>query len=425
VDISDFDCEIDISWANCTTCVVPLEPLSSWEDARESIREKVYNSRSFALNATCKYNKTEDDEYPMRMKLRVAKSMKPNISSEGFNGTVEYEEFSIKPYGTGLGTSRLDEVTFMQQYRALYGGRTEAAVMYTSGEPILKEKYLSFCNSDYPSWGFDSLEKKVLDTYCFASTTDFEPWTDNSEKSIGRIGNITGSMTTCSLAFCAKRYDNVSIRDNQLWNAESTTMPLSQLSESNGDSIESNATQRFCVDGDPSCPYSWNRDALFELGRLIASGIGTYQFAMALNLPVSGPSTPDKFPRIMTRIAQGVSKVLQSELNPAARNVTGVAEGHEIFVRVRWAWVIFPLSVALVGVVFLLATVVRNMGEARLFKNSILAAFLFELDAWATAERRVDGRDGRQTGQDVLRVAQGMIGTISADDRADLKFKRE
>jgi hypothetical protein len=310
-------------------------------------------------------------------------------------------------------------------YAFLDDNTTTTVVLSPSGDTTLKEKYVSFCNSLYPNPPDDTRQvTEILESNCFTSTTDLETWRYNSFESIDKLGSITGRVSRCALNFCSKKYDNVRIGDHQSSGEDGHPLPLSYSPEPY-DYQGDDDMRRFCTDGDPSCPYSWSERSQIDLGRSLAAGLSSYQFNLALNSPISGPASPDKFPQLFDRIAGGASKVLQSPLNTAATNVTGIADGHEIFVKVRWAWFAFPVLVALVGVVFLLATVIRSRGEARLFKTSILAAFLFELEGWAAEGRRVDGRDGRQTGDDVLRVSKGMLGMIDIDDKAALKFKRQ
>jgi hypothetical protein len=314
----------------------------------------------------------------------------------------------------------LEETSFKQHAALLPDNTTMAIVMAPSGS-FLKEKYLSFCNNKQTS------DSEILYSDCFTSTTDLGKWINNLAESIETLGNITGRLTSCTLEFCAKKYDNVPIGDHQPWSKESQTLPLSFLEpdEPADWDTEEEPIQRYCVDGDPSCPYSWTENSKGELTRSIAAGLGSYQSALALNSPIYRPSTPDKFPQLFARIAKGVSKVLQSPLNPAATNVTGTAKGPVIFVKVRWVWLTFPGLVALVRVAFLLATVIRSRGEARLFKNSILAAFLFELEGWAAEGWGVEGENGRQTGEDLRVVSKCMFGTMDMDDKADWKFKRQ
>lgn len=426
VQISDFGCKIELAWSNCTECdaLQPSLAFSSWDEARENIRENIYKSCFFDLNATCIYEKTKDSDDPLSLTLSVHKGMILG-EDQSCNGRLESAQFELLQTVTQPGDVGIEETSFMQHTVGFWDDNTtETMIISSSSDAFLKEKYLSFCNSLYPNYHeWKDHETAILVSNCFTSTTDLETWKENTIESIEKLGSITGRVTTCTLKFCAKKYDNVRVGDHQSWGEDGQSLPLSSRPTERYPMEED--MRRFCVDGDPSCPYSWSRDSRRELLRSIAAGLGSYQFALALNLPISGPSTPDKFSRLFDRIAKGASKVLQSPLNPAATNVTGIAEGPEIFVKVRWEWFAFPVFVALVGVVFLLATVVRSRGEARLFKNSILAAFLFELEGWAAEGRRVDGRDGRQTGEDVLRVSQGIVGSIRTDDTVDLKFKRE
>jgi hypothetical protein len=428
VDISDFLCTISTAWSNCTdvdemyTCPQPKpqEGFYSWESAHENVREIIHNAGKLWLNAICEY-KTKDTDAPLGLQLRVNKQMEPE-EGEVYNGRLQHAVSVLLPHTTGR--DQMDAVTVMQRAITDENSSTTTNVMPDSGRggAIPEANYLLFCNSIPPFQAW----RQILDSRCFTSTTDLGKWADNSEESIKRLGQITGTITRCNLEFCARKYERVSFGDGQLWGHESKPLQLFRSEESyDEESSEANNTRKHCLEGEDSCPYSWNESSLRELARSITAGLGSYQSIIALHMPVSGPPGPDKFSRIFSGIAQGTSKVFQSPLNPAATNITGVAEGHEIFVKVRWVWFSLPLVVALVGIVFLLATVIQSSGEAQLFKNSILAAFLFGLDGWAVDERRVGGMNGRQTEQDVLRVSRGMIGVISSDDQGDLKLKRQ
>jgi hypothetical protein len=425
VDMSDFGCTIDMAWSNCTDIECPIpQPLTvhSWEDAHENIRGNIYNAGQFWLNATCEYDKTKDTDDPLGLQLMIYKSMKSKEDGV-YNGQLRHAYSVLLPFTSGMG--QLDAVT-VEQYSSTDENNSTITRVYPGSlgkfGPIPGSKYLSFCNSIQPFQAW----KQILDSRCFTSTTDLEKWSDNSEASIKRLGQITGTVTRCNLEFCARRYKQVTFRDELLWGDESRPLPLIRKNErADESSFEANYTRKNCLEDDDSCPFSWSDSSMRELARSITAGLGSYQSIVALHMPISGPPGPDKFPRIFSRIAKATSRVLQSPLNPAATNITGVADGPEIFVKVRWVWFSLPSVVALVGIVFLLATVVQTKGEEQLFKNAILPAFFFDLDGWESHERRVGGMNGRQTGQDVLRVSRGMIGVRSPDDKGNLKLKRQ
>jgi len=115
----------------------------------------------------------------------------------------------------------------------------------------------------------------------------------------------------------------------------------------------------------------------------------------------------DDLSRIMAEVATSFSTYLRSLPAPNNRAV-GTAWKMETFIHVRWGWLILPILVVLMGVVFLLSAIIRTRRLA-VWKSSILAILFHGL------------------GDHPKRPAQGLVEMDDAakDIRVRLKLTRE
>ena len=135
-----------------------------------------------------------------------------------------------------------------------------------------------------------------------------------------------------------------------------------------GDSLATYVTQ---------CPYKWRGTDLENLGAQIQSILASQVFSESLTAPSS--AFDHNFIMLFEQIAWEVSGMLQSSANPNARNITGTAYRTELYMRVRWRWLLLPGLTVFASIATLCFTIRDSNRRLYLFKNKILTATAFEL----------------------------------------------
>jgi hypothetical protein len=91
---------------------------------------------------------------------------------------------------------------------------------------------------------------------------------------------------------------------------------------------------------------------------------------------------PNNVSHHMDRIATAVTNVVRSESN-SNELIAGEALAPETYVRVKWAWLAFPLAMLGLCLVFLIATMVKTSGDADgdigAWKTSAMPALMYSL----------------------------------------------
>jgi len=82
--------------------------------------------------------------------------------------------------------------------------------------------------------------------------------------------------------------------------------------------------------------------------------------------------------------------MIQSSANYNATNVTGVAYGTELYVRVRWPWLVMPALTVLASITILCLSIRDSSKRPYLFKNKILAAIACKIYGWEGEEHGMD-----------------------------------
>ncbi|CAG8213515.1 unnamed protein product [Penicillium salamii] len=90
---------------------------------------------------------------------------------------------------------------------------------------------------------------------------------------------------------------------------------------------------------------------------------------------------------VMKGIAASYTK---DALTASEYTIGGTIITTEVYVRVKWLWVIFPAVLTVLGVIFFISTILVNRGhKLDLWKSSIMAVLFHGLDAWE--EKAGDG----------------------------------
>jgi len=256
-----------------------------------------------------------------------------------------------------------------------------------------------------------------IQTYhCFNSTTDFMLWSD-----ISQIGEINGTATNCRLNFCAQQHADVQISNSQL----TSTIINRKLKRRSVDKTIS----KYTVEDDPSREYLIDQDAR---SWLIKATRHIWEANLKNPLIMSGSEgqTPGNWTHRFSRLATTLSTVIQGPTNPSATNFTIDVYGDDIYVEVRWVWMILPLATTALGVFFFVATVLVSARKPYLFKTSALALLFHGLEGWNAGEGEevdgyVDGDGARVTTSTLEDRAKKITATFTRNEGGFLKLKTE
>lgn len=86
--------------------------------------------------------------------------------------------------------------------------------------------------------------------------------------------------------------------------------------------------------------------------------------------------SPNNIPQHLDRLATAITNSMRS--SPSSETVMGMAFGIEQFVKVTWTWLILPLFILVLTLIFLVATILktREKDSTGIFKNSAFATVL-------------------------------------------------
>ncbi|KAJ4371858.1 hypothetical protein N0V86_008412 [Didymella sp. IMI 355093] len=318
--------------------------------------------------------------------------------------------------------------------------RDNGKIDYSNFETEVLSKCQPYTASDYP-WPFGYTHNLIVKSACFNKTTEF--WRYFDQGSITpQFGDINGTLTTCSLQPCVKRYSASNVSANGL-STEVTERILGFRNDTNQayfdketwnhsypielawDSYEiMNAQLQYCANGTNDCDYNWQSFALHQLGHWAAKTLTDDDFMAYIT---ADESTFDhNFTLLHERIADEISKLFQSSANPNITNITGTAYDQELYVRARWAWFVLPLLMFSASVVILALTILNSRKRTYLFKNKILAALAFQLDGWDGGEYGADSDWERHSIRLLEESSNNMMAKIhlSTEHEPGLKFKR-
>ncbi|KAL3474559.1 hypothetical protein BJX99DRAFT_176590 [Aspergillus californicus] len=119
---------------------------------------------------------------------------------------------------------------------------------------------------------------------------------------------------------------------------------------------------------------------------------------------------------VMRNIAASFTK---AGLQASDTSVRGTVRRSEVYVSVRWFWLIFPAVLMVLGITFLALTVLVNSRlELRLWKSSILAVLFHGLDTETleSAAGNTDTRDRYATVSQMEKIAETTQVRLSAGD---------
>jgi len=258
----------------------------------------------------------------------------------------------------------------------------------------------------------------------FNSTTELSRYSD-----FNQIGVINGSYSFCQLDLCARTYRGCTM-ENGRWS--STTIEEKTLVQIGNETVPNDNSNRARA----RMNITFQASKLQDVFRVGNSGYGSLentmdsvfenvQFIDGMHRAPFNRTINGNWTEFTGRLASALSSILASPKNSEAKNVTGEAYGQEIYLEVRWRWIIGPLSMVFVSTVFLVLTIVSSSRKQYLFKTSILAVLYhgFERRDTSSSEAEIDG--GRKTGQELYVRSKDVRVRLGNDKEGSLKLKKE
>jgi hypothetical protein len=273
-------------------------------------------------------------------------------------------------------------------------------------------QYIQGCINHYPRDTPYNNTTTVTTYTCFDLTSYMGVFTD-----LSRLGEINGTITRCELEMCVQTYKQPTFKNNQFFPGELIDNPFE--TEGNWTTTEGPHDARFGFD------FGYNGVDLF--GRQLASATGTDGYDH-LDTYDSGlvRILNGNFTEVFRRLAAACSVVMQSPKNSETRKIVGTAYALETYVKVRWVWLIMPLSVFLISTVFMIYTVVRCWKIPYLYKTSSLATLFhgLEVAAFEDFEKNFEEHE-KETDDDMFKIAEKMRVRLGHDGNGRLKLKKE
>lgn len=324
------------------------------------------------------------------------------------------------------------------QTRITYAALTTAgAFFFTKQEMYLQYKNLNsdviwnaplrFCN--YTNSAGDTLpdgtpSPSVAKFTCFTSSTDLGLYTDMS-----KIGQINGTVHKCDLRFCAHHYDSMTVLNGQ---KAYSVQKKGELTPVLGENWRPDFPVRnWTSDVSPSLLYEidkWSKSALANQFFRIANDSSNHEDSLTPS-GVGNGSSLDNFPLLFGRSADVMTSIIQSSYNPNTKTIDMSVFASDIFVDVRWRWMILPLTIVVTGLLFVVLSILESRNKRYLLKSSILAVMFYGLDMQEWGFVGDDGTKGmsqdRATDVDLAKEAEGIRAVFASDDFGRMKLKKE
>lgn len=339
----------------------------------------------------------------------------------------------------GIITTSLPSAT-LRQDGGVYGLQQEASwnndftfEQNTDGIPGTK---LRFCTYNQTSTKEDVLpgENKptnIAQTTCFSSETDLSLYNDTA-----RVGEINGTVTRCQLYLCARNYEEIVITNGKK-SFKGTTASRLSTDDKRDLIFEDDLNINWTATNSPNQQFRTgftSRLDLVDQFLAIANPLEEQEFNYELEANKFSSSTAfDNFTALFDRIASAMTDVIQSSTNPNISSVPLDVYGQEIYVDVRWRWMLMPLSVVFISLVFMLLTIFESSKKEYLFKTSILAIMFHGLDTLERDEGTEVGHEegfghgnGRKSAdEDLWHRTKSIKAVLKKDENERLKLKKE
>ncbi|KAF2113674.1 hypothetical protein BDV96DRAFT_688637 [Lophiotrema nucula] len=219
-------------------------------------------------------------------------------------------------------------------------------------------------------------------------------------------------LTKCHIDFCVQQYQDTVIENGIIRFGDKKSLPLIETNMTDLSSIyffspDTNTT--FAVSGDV-------RDKIINM---------PFSFPYSDSVFTDYIISTDQMPQLMDAFATYITNIFATRRNPDARNVTGAAYGPDLYVRVRWPWLIMPLSMVIFTGAFLINTITQSRRRPYRYKSSIVALLLHGLDGWT--DKELEGLEIKNSANShsLTRAARTMQVALQKNEAGRLKFIKE
>lgn len=273
-------------------------------------------------------------------------------------------------------------------------------------------QYVQGCINHYPRNTPYNSTTTVTTYTCFNLTSDIGVYAD-----LSRLGEVNGTITRCELEMCAQTYKQPVSKNNHFYPGEVVDIPLETIG--NWTTTEG--------PHDPRFGFGYGGNGIDLLGRQLASVTGTDDYS---NLKTYDSGLVQilngNFTEVFRRLAAACSVVMQSPKNPETKRIVGTAYAPETYVKVRWVWLIMPLSVVLISTIFMVHTVIRSWKTPYLYKTSTLATLFHGLEVAAFEDYETKFKEHeRELDNDMFKIAKKMRVRLGPNRDGWLKLKKE
>lgn len=101
------------------------------------------------------------------------------------------------------------------------------------------------------------------------------------------------------------------------------------------------------------------------------------------------------FTILQNKLAERVSRFIQGKDNPSYTNSTGNIFDTEIYIQVRWPWIILPVATLVLSIIILVLTIYDSQSRPYMLKNSIITALFVHFQGWDEHEQLEKDKYGR------------------------------
>ncbi|KAK8209881.1 hypothetical protein IWZ01DRAFT_542657 [Phyllosticta capitalensis] len=250
----------------------------------------------------------------------------------------------------------------------------------------------------------------------------------------GRWERTMPDITECELSWCAKLFSNVSVTNATMSNyivedialrPSTKEKPFCNMSETapiaayepvpklGETTTTTNATFGVnCFDMIATQKFVVGKSKFNISGWVYNEGFVAAGVAMLKRNDIAGT---------IRNISDAMTRCIQSGRN--SEMLTGIALYPEVYVVVRWAWIVLPATLVLLGAIFLALTVMLNSATSGksatpLWKSSLVPLLFHGLEGWTQEELRTE------KAAEMLVASESMKARLQKNEDGDAKFLR-
>lgn len=390
----DFNCTYHTSH-NSTSGTNPRQNYTNLPSFKQAVTSQLgHNLSSYGMD--CSQEKEGQPTFNVNLEV-------PAGNGTNNNGTFLLQGLG-SPQGSSNATGLSKDAVFGNTYLSFNG---------TNWMTSVKGWSMRYCASGYRrDLGGNNRDFDTIDTFTCIMT----PFILEGLQNLDTFGTFKANMTRCRLSLCAQEFKEVIMRNNSLTFGSVTEKPLTPVGMNSYKDVKATA------DG---------FQGTFLIGPLstgnIAQNIETVVYSEDFREFLTQVTTNDRYGSWEPAF-RNISQVATEYIRSAAAGGfqsrrPGLAYGPQPFFQVRWAWLVVPLLLVVMSVVFLTGTAFYSRRKPYLFKNSVLAALLYGLSGREVVGPHEPGN--RETDDDLAKLATGVKATLMSDGNGQLRFVRQ